>query len=202
MHSKKKIIELFNLTKSQTQKIDNYLKEIQIYNSHTNIVGRSTMDNAWNRHVLDSLQLSKYIKNTNSSVIDLGTGAGIPGLMLSIINYKNVTLIDSSSKKINFINKTIPKLNIKAKTYLQRIESLKNKKYDFLISRALSNLSNLFIYSQIFIKKNTVLVFLKGKNVKDEINNAQKIWSFDCKKHVSLSNKDGRVLVISNLKKI
>ena len=202
MHSKKKIIEKFGLTKNQTHKIDTYLEEIKSFNSHTNIVGRSTMSDPWNRHVLDSLQLSNHIKNKKSSIVDLGTGAGIPGLMLSIINYENVSLVDSNAKKINFINKIIPMLNLKTKIYLQRIENLKNKKYDFLVCRALSNLSNLFFYSQFFLKKNTVLVFLKGKTVKDEINNAKKKWSFNYKKYTSLSSKDGRVLVISNLKKI
>ena len=131
----------------------------------------------------------------------MGTGAGIPGIILSIIDYKNISLIDSNIKKIKFLNHILPILKIKPKTYHERIENLKNKKYDFLISRALSRLDKLFFYSQNFLKDETVLIFLKGKKFKDEINEAKKNWSFLCDSEQSLSDNDGRILVIRGLKR-
>ena len=202
MYSKKQIINLFNLSNTQVLKIDKFIAEIKQHNNHTNIVGKSTLIEPWKRHVLDSLQISNFIQNKKSSICDMGTGAGIPGLILSIKNYTNISLIDSNAKKINFIRSVIPKLDIRAKIYLKRIEAIQNKKFDFLVSRALANLNKLFFYSQYFLKQDTVLIFLKGKTYKNEIIEAYKKWEFYYEIHKSLSDKLGTVLIINHLKKI
>jgi len=202
LYTKQKIIEKFNLSIHQSSKIDQYLDEIYNYNNHTNIVGKSTLIDPWIRHVLDSIQITNFIKNKKSSILDLGTGAGIPGIILSINNFKNVSLIDSNLKKITFIKLVCLKLNIKTKIYHQRIETLINKKFDYLISRAVTNLSQLFYYSQKLLNKNTILIFLKGKNVKEEIKEANMKWKFKHELYQSISNKRGNIVIIKNLRKI
>ena len=202
MYTKQKIVEKFNLSIHQSSKIDQYLDEIHIFNNHTNIVGKSTLVDPWNRHVLDSIQITNFITNKKSSILDLGTGAGIPGIILSINDFTNVSLIDSNLKKINFIKLVCLKLNIKTKIYHQRIESLINKKFDYLISRAVTNLSQLFYYSQKLLNKNTILIFLKGKNVKEEIKEANIKWKFKHELYQSISNKNGNIVIIKHLRKI
>ena len=115
MYSKQKIIDLYNLNKNQLRAIDNYKKEVILFNKHTNIIGKSTLNNFWKRHVLDSLQICGHIKNKKKSILDMGTGAGIPGVLLSIAGYSNMSLIDSSSKKVKFIQNVRHKLNISPK---------------------------------------------------------------------------------------
>ena len=131
----------------------------------------------------------------------MGTGAGIPGILLSIVGYSNISLIDSNSKKINFVQNVSHKLDINPRIYLKRIENLNNIKFDFVISRALANLCKLFFYSHFFLKKETVLIFLKGKTAKQEIEQAKTEWEFYCKIHKSKSDEKGSVLVIKNLRK-
>ena len=201
MNSKKKTTNLYKLDKNQKELIEKFIEEITIYNQHINIVGKSTLGDSWRSHVLDSLQICTHIKNKKSSILDMGTGAGIPGIFLSIVGYSNISLIDSNSKKIKFIKNVIHKLDITPKIYLKRIENLRNIKYDFLISRALANLCKLFFYSHYFLKKETVLIFLKGKTVKLEIEEAKKEWGFCCKTYKSSSDERGSVLVIKNLRK-
>ena len=202
MLSKKKIIEKFKLTSGQINKIDRYIYEINEYNRHTNIVGKSTLINPWNSHISDSIQISNFINDKHSSILDMGTGAGIPGLILAAINYTDVSLVDSNLKKIRFINNVCLKLNVKVNTYHQRIESITNKKFDYLTSRALSNLNKLFFYSQNLSNNNTVLIFLKGKHVKDEINEASKYWKFHHELHESISDKRGNIVIVRGLNKI
>ena len=129
----------------------------------------------------------------------MGTGAGLPGLVLAIMGYEKITLVDSNGKKINFIKQVCKKLNIKAEILLKRIEKIQKKQYDFLISRALSRLNNLFVYSHKFINNRTTLVFLKGKNATDEIYEARAKWSFNNKMFQSKSDERGKILVIKNL---
>ena len=199
---KKQIIEQFQLSNEQIIKIDKYINEVCFFNKHTNIVGKSTLTNPWRNHILDCIQLSKFIQNKNSSILDMGSGAGLPGLILAIYNYTNVSLIDSNSKKIRFITSACSKLNFNVKIYHQRIESLKNSKYDYLVSRALSNLNKLFFYSQNIFNKKTVLIFLKGKQISEEIQKANKFWKFKYDLYPSISDKRGRIIVIKDLNKI
>tara|TARA_B100001964_G_scaffold221969_1_gene266450 strand:- start:30 stop:677 length:648 start_codon:yes stop_codon:yes gene_type:complete len=195
-----KIKSTFSINSSQEIKLIKFLKELAIYNKHTNLVGKSTLANPLRSHILDCIQVSLFIKNRNSTILDMGTGPGLPGLVLSIIGYKNVNLVDSNRKKINFVKHISKKLDISVKIFLSRIEKLNNSKFDFLISRALANLNKLFIYSHKFTNKDTVLIFLKGKKVKNEIQEAKKIWSFNSEIYPSQSDERGSVLIIKNLK--
>ena len=128
-----KIINTFSITPFQEIKLTNFLKELVIYNKHTNLVGKSTLIDPWRSHVLDCIQVSLFIKKKNSTILDIGTGAGLPGLVLAMIGYNNVNLVDSNGKKINFVKFVSKKLDIKTKIFLSRIEKLNNEKFDFLI---------------------------------------------------------------------
>ena len=109
--SKANIVSEFVLNKTQVDKIDFYLSSIIEYNKHTNLVGQSTIENIWDRHVLDCLQLTKYIINKKLKILDLGTGAGLPGVLLSIVGYQKVLMVDSVKKKTNFVRKIIKELS-------------------------------------------------------------------------------------------
>jgi 16S rRNA (guanine527-N7)-methyltransferase len=174
---------------------------LSINNKHTNLVGRSTLLNPWVSHILDSLQLMQFIENKNLSILDMGTGAGFPGAVLSIMGCKDITLIDSNGKKIKFLLSVKKQLNLQTNIVLGRLENIKIKKFDIITSRALAALGTLLTYSQKFIKKNTVLIFLKGKTVNEELNEAKKNWNFDYRKHQSISDSRGVILTIKNISK-
>ena len=198
---KNKILNNFLITKSKEAVFQKYLNKLRDFNSHTNVVGKSTLIRPWTSHILDSLQILPFIKNKKFTILDMGTGAGLPGLVLCIAGCKNVTLVDSNLKKINFLNLVKNEMNLSTKVVLIRLENLNNVKFDIVTSRALANLSKLFSYSQKFLKKNTLLIFLKGETVNKELQEAQKKWIFHYQKHQSISDIRGTILVIKNLKK-
>ena len=96
---KNTVINKYNLSKRQINLIDNYILKLKKSNKIHNLVGPSTLDVAWDRHINDSLQLSEFILKKNASIIDLGTGAGLPGVILHIFGHSNILLIDSKKKK-------------------------------------------------------------------------------------------------------
>ena len=198
---KKSIIENYNLNSKQVLLISNYQEKLKKNNKIHNLVGASTLCDFWDRHINDSLQLSTFLPNKNSSIIDLGTGAGLPGIILSIYGYSNILLIDSKAKKINFIQEFAEENKITIKTICTRVEKIKNQKFDFIISRAFAPLKKLLNYSLLFTKKNTSLLFLKGRNVKDEIIDAKKYFNFKYNLYSSKSKGGGFVLEIINYKK-
>ncbi len=193
------INETFNISDAQKIKFQKFLNELKTYNLHTNIVGKSTLINPWKSHILDCVQISLFIDNKNNTILDMGAGAGLPGLVLAIAGYNNITMVDSNNKKTHFIKSVCKKLNIKTKVLLSRIEKMPQKKYDYITSRALAKLTQLFSYSYNFINKKTVLIFLKGKTAAEEIAEAKKKWSFESISENSLSDERGKVLIIKKL---
>ena len=197
--NKIEIVSKFNLNKKQVEKIDFFINSIISYSKHTNLIGRSTIGNIWDRHVLDCLQLTNYINNNKLKILDLGTGAGLPGILLSIVGYKQVLMIDSVKKKTDFVRTIIKDLSLSAKIQNKRIENNPISQHDLIISRALAPLIKLLTYARMYSNRNTTLLFLKGKNVSNEIDIAMKNFFFEFEKTESLSSGGGYILQIKNI---
>ena len=194
------IVSEFVLNKTQVDKIDFYLSSIIEHNKHTNLIGKSTVENIWDRHVLDCLQLTKYIINKKLKILDLGTGAGLPGILFSIVGYQKVLMVDSVKKKTDFVRKIIKELSLTAKIQNKRIEKPPTSQHDIIVSRALAPLFKLLTYARMYSNKNTTLLFLKGRNATREIDIASKVYFFEFEKIKSLSSDDGCVLKINNIR--
>ena len=195
------ILKKFNLSKNKEELIQTYLECLREYNSHTNVVGKSTLINPWVSHILDSLQILPHIEKKNFFFLFMGTGAGLPGFVLSIAGCKNITLVDSNGKKINFLKNIQIKTKVKVNIVLGRIEEIPKMKYDVVVSRALTKLTNLLTYSQKFVKKNTVLIFFFFLTVNEEVEEARKKWNFQLTSQQSISDSRGSVLIIKNIRK-
>ena len=198
--NKADIVSEFVLNKTQVDKLDFYLSSIIKHNKHTNLIGKSTIENIWDRHVLDCLQLTKHITNKKLRIIDLGTGAGLPGILLSIAGYQKILMVDSVKKKTDFVRKIIKDLSLTAKIQNKRIENPPTSQHDIVVSRALAPLVKLLTYARMYSNKNTTSLFLKGKNAISEIDIASKKFFFEFEKIKSLSSDDGCVLKINNIK--
>ena len=199
--TKQEIIKMFNLKKEEALLLDQYIFQLKKTNKLFNLVGRSTLINPWERHICDSLQLSGLIKNKKSKIIDMGSGAGIPGIPLSAIGYENIVMVEAKNKKANFIKEVIFSLKLKAKVINTRLEELQKKPTEFIVCRALAPLAKLINYSLLFADKNTTLVFLKGKSVNNELVEAKEEFKFEYKLFKSKTNKEGLVVKITNFKK-
>ncbi|MDC3075421.1 16S rRNA (guanine(527)-N(7))-methyltransferase RsmG [Pelagibacteraceae bacterium] len=199
---KNSVIKKYNLSRKQIDLIESYINNLKKNNQTHNLVGQSTIDVAWDRHINDSLQLSEFILKKKASIIDLGTGAGLPGIILHIFGYTNILLIDSKMKKVKFINEFAHANNFEIKTICTRVEKIKNQKFDFIVCRAFAPLVKLLDYSRFFTKKNTSLLFLKGRSVMKEIEHAKKSYSFKYELYPSKSEGDGFVLKINKYNKL
>jgi len=199
---KEEVVKAFNIKSSETSLLESFLIDLKKTNKHTNLVGQSTMLSPWDRHICDSIQLTSIINKKESRILDMGTGPGFPGLVLAIVGYKNITLVDSKEKKVNFLKKTIKKFDLKTKAFHGRLENIKLKPFEFIVSRALAPLERLLNYSLFFSNKNTTLLFLKGKNAMNEIVEAKKNFYFNYDMINSQSEGGGFVVKIKNFKKI
>ena len=163
------------------------LKEYRdlIINAKFNLVSKNDKEHIWIRHFHDSLRLTQFLKTNvkKIKILDIGSGAGLPGLPLSMVLNSNLFefyLCESNSKKADFISKCCHQLNIlNVQIINDRVENIKNKSFDYIISRATAKINNIFSISYHLNKNSTVYLLHKGVHVVDEINLTTKYWKFD-----------------------
>ena len=168
-----------NINKEQTEKFHIFMKLLLEWNEKINLTAITDEDEIILKHFVDSLTVIKYI-NDNDKIIDVGTGAGFPGIPIAIMmpNVK-ITLLDSLNKRINFLNEVINVLGLKnVETIHNRSEDCgKNKeyreKYDISIARAVANLSTLSEYLLPFVKVGGKMICMKGSEIEEEVKNAK-----------------------------
>jgi len=176
------------------------------WQSKFNLVSNSSLQHAWNRHFEDSVQLYEYIPQNAVSLIDFGSGAGFPAMVLAIIAkektpYLNFTLVESIKKKTLYLNEVALKTGVSVNIINDRIENIKKQKYDVITSRAMTSLNDLLKYAYPFCHKQTVCIFPKGKNYSSELAEAHKTWKFKCDIKQSKVSDEGKILIITDIQK-
>ena len=169
-----------NITEEIMNKFDTYINFLIEYNEHTNLTAIKDYESILLKHFFDSLMLEHYFdfKNTKR-ILDIGTGAGFPGMILAIMHPEiEVTLLDSNNKKLKFLELLAEKINVKnIKTVHERAEDYVNRerqKFDVVTSRAVSDLEILSELSIPFLKIGGYFIPLKGK-IDDELNRSKEI---------------------------
>ena len=177
-------------------------------NRSLNLIAYSTVQNIWNRHFLDSFQVIDFIDKNQKTLVDLGSGAGFPGVVLAILAKDRkiplkIKIIDKSPKKIKFLKNLIHKLKLDAEISNENIiENEKEIEQDLIVARAFKPLK---IILELMHKKaknwKKIFIFL-GKTGKNELLQASKIWDIKYKQRMSITSNDSFVLEIDSLKKI
>ena len=153
------------------EKFEIYHKTLLKWQNSINLISKNTIKNIWERHFLDSAQLYRFVKNLDGNVIDFGSGAGFPGMVLAIMGNKNVHLVESNQKKCVFLKEIAMLTETDITIHNCRIEDLSFINVDLITCRALASLSTLIDYVEVFINKSLSekqkipkLLFLKGKS--------------------------------------
>ena len=194
-----------NVSRETFEKLKVYQHTLETWQKRLNLISSSTLPNIWERHFEDSLQLLPYLPSSKSKLVDLGSGAGFPGLVLAITrpDFLNVTLIESDLKKCVFLENVSRETNTPVTILNERIETLKNSlKFDIITARGLASLSFLVEYAVPLMDVNGVCLFLKGKEFESEIEDSQKKWDFNLELFPSLTDSRGRILRITHPKKV
>ena len=176
-------------------------------NKNINLIGNSTINDIWARHFLDSVQVIDFIDKNDKTLIDIGSGAGFPGLVLAITSKDRkiplkIKLIEKSSKKTKFLKKLIDELQLDAEVINKNIfEYPKKLSEDVFVARAFKPLKMILplIHNKAENWKK-IFIFL-GKTGKDELLQASKSWHIEYKQRVSVTSSDSIVIEINKLKK-
>ena len=193
------------LLKESEKKIYIYIDMLKKWQKAVNLVSNSSLQDVWNRHIVDSAQLFPLIPLSAKTLADMGSGAGFPALVLAILNKNNqgslekIVLIESDLKKCLFLKEVVRSLSLPVQILNQRLETVQNLEADVITARGLADVQTLIKWGQPMMKPNTVCLFLKGENVKKEI--PQEPLPYKIEKIKSITNSNSFILKITEVLK-
>lgn len=172
-----------------------YAGVLHDWQARMNLVGRSTLPDLWTRHFLDSAQLLRF-RGASGFWLDMGSGAGFPGLVLAAFGESPVLLVDSIAKKCRFLEAAAKAMGLASQVQVHhgRLEDLSPVSASFITARACAPLAKLLCWGYPFSRETTRWLLLKGQDVAVELAEASKSWKFDLEAHNSLSDTRGSIL--------
>ena len=196
-----------NVSRETFLRLKEYEKLLFKWNAKINLVSKSTLDNFWNRHVLDSAQFLSSVGEKAGKWVDLGSGGGLPGLVVAILSdeiepVNKLFLVEADARKAVFLKTVCRELGLKVEVYNNRIEELPPISANIVSARALAPLKTLCLYAKNHLEKGGVAVFAKGENWKAELVEAQKKWIFSYEAVKSTLHEGSVVLVLRGIKSV
>jgi 16S rRNA (guanine527-N7)-methyltransferase len=164
-----------------------------------NLVSAESLAHLWRRHMLDSAQLVRFLPPAVSSVADIGTGAGFPGLVLAVLGVPGVHLIESDERKCAFLAEAARVAGCSPTIHRKRVEEVDRLQVDVVTARACAPLPRLLGYAEPLLAAKSICLFLKGGRVEEELTEAGKTWHMILERFPSLSDSSGTILRISQV---
>jgi 16S rRNA (guanine527-N7)-methyltransferase len=192
------------VSREAEERLKAYLALLEKWQPKINLVSNSTLDNAWERHFEDSLQLLDILPEGQNTLYDLGSGAGFPGLVLAIASDDlDVHLVESDQKKCAFLKTVSRETKTSTQIHNCRIESVSRETEipDIITARALASLGDLFEYCADWIVANPdiTLIFMKGENADQELRTLEGQWKFNCCTCLSKTAENAKILIFTDI---
>ncbi|MDA4845355.1 16S rRNA (guanine(527)-N(7))-methyltransferase RsmG [Hoeflea poritis] len=202
-----RLTDLIHVSRETLDRLDRFVALFTKWSRAINLVAPSTLDQLWERHVLDSAQLYALDPRPRKW-LDLGSGGGFPGIVMAILMMEteigSVDLVESNRKKAAFLQRAIAETGARGQVHTLRIEAASQQLagYQAVSARALADLERLLGYAEPWLAAGATGYFHKGRDYRREIDEARRSWSFDLLEHESMIDADSVILQIYNLKRI
>ena len=195
---------MFNVSRETYDRLARYLELLSSWNAQINLVSKTTIPDAWTRHLADSVQLLDFAPPNARTWIDLGSGAGLPGLPVAIVAAERapelrVTLVESDRRKTAFLMRVKLDLALSVLIESRRIEALPAQPYDVISARALAPLERLCTLAFRFKHPDTVFLFPKGARLDSELTAATRRWHIRGDRVPSRTRSDSAIFRITDL---
>ena len=201
-------IQKYGVSRETIDKIYSFVEILTEWNNKLNLVSKAAINEIWERHVLDSLQLIKYLPNDVKNIVDIGSGSGFPGIIIAIMTKEifpnaKIKLVESITKKTVYLKDVCFRLGLDNVEVLnQRVENGVFKDVDVITARAVASINILCGYTNKIGGKKTILLLLKGKRYLEENEEALKYWRYHMNVSSNLYSNDGVVLSITDVRKV
>lgn len=194
------IPDWLNVSRETIDQLSFYADEVARWNPAINLVSKSSIPDIWQRHILDSAQIYDAAADTGVW-LDIGSGAGFPGLVMAILGAKNVVLVEVDQRKATFLREVARKLHLPVRVISARAEEIPPIQAQTLTARALAPLTDLLSHASKHLLPTGRAIFPKGRGFAAEIQAAQQSWHFECRQVQSKTDADAAILTIQNIVK-
>ena len=186
--------EIIAVSRETLSRLEAYAALLIRWSARINLVGRDTLIDLWRRHMLDSAQLRPLVPDSARDLIDLGSGAGFPGLVLAILGVPRVELVEADSRRSAFLREAarITETDVVIRTC--RIQAVPPHPVDVVTARACAPLDRLLDLARPFLAAETLCLFPKGERFEQELTTARKRWTMTVSVEQSLSDRRGVIL--------
>ena len=201
---KNEFVKSLNVSRETLNYFYEYKTLLSKWNEKINLVSKHTLEDIWQRHFLDSGQIVKKVEASGKRWVDVGSGAGFPGLVVALLLRDrkidcDLVLVEKNPKKGFFLNEVIRKLNLSVEVVNDNIDTLEPLNADILTARAFSQLNNLIEIAFRHRKKEGICLFLKGENYRIELDKTLNYWFFDYDIIDSLSSSSGKIIRVKKI---
>jgi 16S rRNA (guanine527-N7)-methyltransferase len=192
------------VSRETSEDLQHYAALLKKWNAAINLIAPSTVDQVWDRHIRDSLQIAANIPKNTTSWVDLGSGGGLPGLVVAIVAKHNhpdlrITLVESDQRKCSFLRTVIRELGLNATVTARRIEDIPPLQPDVISARALAALPLLLRFFHHHATSKTVGIFPKGEKWQAELAEAQQDWRFSFETAASTTDENAVIFFVKEV---
>jgi 16S rRNA (guanine527-N7)-methyltransferase len=180
------------------ERLERYIALLREENARQNLVSAATLGHVWDRHIFDSAQLVRYEPRAGASWIDIGSGAGLPGIVIACLSEGPVTLVEPRRLRAEFLHKVCESLDLAATVLCAKAESVEGS-FEVITARAVARLEQLLEISAHLSTRNTVWALPKGRSGQVELAEASRKWHFDAREEPSCTDLQSTILVLSGV---
>ncbi len=190
------------VSRETSDRLNRYVDLLLSENDRQNLIGRSTVDDLWQRHIADSAQLVRFAPRPDSSWLDIGSGAGLPGLVIAILTQGPVTLVEPRLLRAEFLTSVAQALGLASRVtvHAAKVERIVGK-FDVITARAVASLSELLRISQHLSTVKTLWVLPKGKSAQSELDEARGAWQGAFRLEASVTSGEAAILVAAGVRR-
>ena len=191
-----------DVSRETLERLKTYADLLVKWNAKINLVSPDSIPSLWERHIADSAQLFRFIPQNPANLLDVGSGAGFPGLVLAILGIPNVHLVEVDQRKVAFMREAARLTGAAVTFHPARIENIPAFQVQVVTARALAPLDKLLDWTAPFRGAHTTCVFLKGQTVEAELTDAHKRWTMVVDRHQSLTDPSGTILSLREVRRV
>jgi 16S rRNA (guanine527-N7)-methyltransferase len=182
--------------------LDKYVALLLEENERQNLIAKSTIDEIWERHIADCAQLVRFAPRPDSSWLDIGSGAGLPGVVIAILTDGPVTLVEPRRLRADFLQRAAQSLGLgeRVTVHAAKAERITGK-FDVITARAVASLDALLRISQHLSTDKTLWLFPKGNSAQSELDDARRTWQGDFRLEPSVTSEEAAILVAANVRR-
>ncbi len=198
--SPEEFAKLTGVSRETLSRLERYAALLATWQRKINLVSGASLTDLWRRHILDAAQLAALIPGTSRNIVDIGSGAGLPGLVLAIMGFENVSVIESDGRKCAFLGEAARITDTAVNIFHGRAEDApRDRPAAVVTARALAPLSKLLDLTRPLAAADALYIFPKGKTVEEELTAAQKSWTLRVERFPSITDSSGTVLRLTEV---